>query len=676
MRELLRLPDKAKFIWTQDNTRPDDKVIFRRRFTVSSELREIKALVFAETKYWLYINGRLAVFEGGLFRESRPGCGWADEVDLTPYLHEGENQLAVLVFYYGNEGRNNTDSGRAAFLFCCEALDLYSDERFLCRRHNGYYHVENSPASHLYGGWDLGIEAAGSDHDFFRTDAYEGEYSPACVYPNEVWGGLCRRPVPLLRQYAPVPLSLQRSGEEWTAALPYAMTFSPRLRLRAQGGEVLTLLTDRYTVNGGPGDHGNRYRGYRMEYRCRAGEQEFEPPAYLYGETLRIQGVQSVELLEAAAVESGYDCEQTGDFSCSCTLTNKLIQKSVRTLYVCMRDNFMDCPDRERGQWIGDTTVQVPQALLVYGEQGAALVKKAILDFILLRRGDVLMGNVPGANFSELPGQSLIAISEWGMIAEYVNLTGDDTVMAAAFEPVVRYLMLWDMDDTGRLLPRKGNWRWFDHLFNVDDTVLEHALYYSALGFAQRMAAYTGCTAYDDWLEQRREGIRTAFARDFWKGRYFTSGSHADDRANAIAVLAGLVPREAYAKIRMVLQSVCTGSIYMEYFILKALCEMGFVADAYRRMCSRYYNLAVNENSTLWEDFMILGSRNHAWSGAPLNIAFQYFAGIKTTDGFKTYTVNPAVGLFDSMDVSFTARGRRVKVTVCDESVHIEETPI
>ena len=73
---------------------------------------------------------------------------------------------------------------------------------------------------------------------------------------------------------------------------------------------------------------------------------------------------------------------------------------------------------------------------------------------------------------------------------------------------------------------------------------------------------------------------------------------------------------------------------------------------------------------------MILGSRNHAWSGAPLNIAFQYFAGIKTTDGFKTYTVNPAVGLFDSMDVSFTARGRRVKVTVRDESVHIEETPI
>lgn len=676
MRETLRLPDQARFIWAEGNTTPDDKVVFRRRFTVGPGVPEAKAFIFAETRYWLYLNGRLAVFEGGLFRESLPGCGWADEVDLTPFLHEGENTLAVLALYYGNEGRNNTDSGQAAFLFSCEALGLYSDSSFLCKRHDGYFHVEDSPASHLYGGWDLGIDAAGRDHGFFLPDADEDGYRPATVYENTVWGGLCRRPIPLIRRYAPTALTLQTAGNELTAALPHAMTFSPRLRLRARGGEALTLLTDRYTVNGGPGDHGNRYHGYRILYRCRAGEQAFEAPTSLYGETLRISGADGIEILEAAAVESGYDCEPVGSFSCSCTLTNTLVKKAVRTLYVCMRDNFMDCPDRERGQWIGDTTVQVPQALLVYGERGAQLVKKAILDFLLLRKGDILMGNVPGANFSELPGQSLMAISEWGMIAEYIRLTGDDTVMETAFEPVVRYLMLWEMDDSGRLSPRKGSWRWFDHLFNSDDTVLEHALYYSALGFAQTMAERIGNPTFDEWLEQRRQKIRTAFARDFWNGRYFTSAGHADDRANAVAVLAGLVPREHYARIRMVLQSVYTGSIYMEYFILKALCEMGFIHDAYRRMCSRYYNLAVNENSTLWEDFAILGSRNHAWSGAPLNIAFQYFAGIHTADGFRTYTVKPAAGLFPRMDVSFTAQGRRVDVTVRDDRVHIEETTI
>ena len=29
-------------------------------------------------------------------------------------------------------------------------------------------------------------------------------------------------------------------------------------------------------------------------------------------------------------------------------------EKSQRTLYITMRDTYMDCPDRERAQWWGD----------------------------------------------------------------------------------------------------------------------------------------------------------------------------------------------------------------------------------------------------------------------------------------------------------------------------------
>ena len=73
-----------------------------------------------------------------------------------------------------------------------------------------------------------------------------------------------------------------------------------------------------------------------------------------------------------------------------------------------------------------------------------ALLHKAICDFISLRKGNVLVGNVPGDSFSELPSQSLNAISEWGMIATYYQATGDTDVLKLAFEPAVRYLMLWE----------------------------------------------------------------------------------------------------------------------------------------------------------------------------------------------------------------------------------------
>ncbi|MFR1476076.1 MAG: hypothetical protein ACLSB9_10210 [Hydrogeniiclostridium mannosilyticum] len=90
-------------------------------------------------------------------------------------------------------------------------------------------------------------------------------------------------------------------------------------------------------------------------------------------------------------------------------------------------------------------------------------------------------------------------------------------------------------------------------------------------------------------------------------------------------------------------------------------------------MASRYYNLAVNENSTLWEDFFILGTTNHAWSGAPATIAFRYFLGIDTTDGFETFTVNPVKGLFQEMEASFATAKGQATVRVKGDQVEIIE---
>jgi hypothetical protein len=63
----------------------------------------------------------------------------------------------------------------------------------------------------------------------------------------------------------------------------------------------------------------------------------------------------------------------------------------------------------------------------------------------------------------------------------------------------------------------------------------------------------------------------------------------------------------------------------MEGFVLEALCLMDKKQLADKRMMSRYAGLIDNENSTLWEDFYILGTKNHAWTGSPLTIVSKYF---------------------------------------------------
>ena len=70
----------------------------------------------------------------------------------------------------------------------------------------------------------------------------------------------------------------------------------------------------------------------------------------------------------------------------------------------------------------------------------------------------------------------------------------------------------------------------------------------------------------------------------------------------------------------------------MEGYVLEALCRIGYKEDAFKRMLSRYYPLIVNENSTLWEDFYQLGTKNHAWSGAPLIIVSKYFPELIKSD--------------------------------------------
>lgn len=647
----------AKWIWTDNNKTPDARVVFRKTLELDAILAECIAYLAVDTKYWLYINGKQVVFEGGLFRESLKGCGYADRVDLAPFLVPGKNIISVLCWFYGNGGRNNTDSTQAGFLMECPALGLQSDSSFRCCTHPAFYKTNGLQPAFLYGGHNTGFDANRDFGDFTACDFDDSAWQPATEYPNEVWGDLYERPIPLHKISEKKSFSgVTYENGKYLARLPYAAQVTVGFEVEASGGEVIEFCTDRYCVNGGPGDNIHLYRGHRTEYICKPGLNRFESLFYFYGETVIFSCDKPVLFREFFYRESGYNCEIVGEFTCDSEIINRSVEKAIRTLYVCMRDNFMDCPDRERGQWIGDVSVQLPQVGFVLDSNALLLAKKCIGDFIHLRDGDILRGNVPGQNSSELPSQSLNAIGSLGMIATYYRYTRDKSVLELCFEPCIRYLKLWELDENGLVRCRKGNWPWIDHLHNIDAPVCENAWYYMALEFMQFMAKELADHRFDKFIEMRRASLKENFEKTFWNGHCFASSDFVDDRANALAVLASLCGPEKYEAMRYILLTTFNSTVYMENYVLLALCRMGYVEDAYHRMVSRYTNLALNENSTLWEDFFILGSRNHAWTGAPITIAYQYFMGIDTNDGFETMTVTPNKTLFKKM--SCTVNGK------------------
>lgn len=121
--------------------------------------------------------------------------------------------------------------------------------------------------------------------------------------------------------------------------------------------------------------------------------------------------------------------------------------KSLRTLYITMRDNFMDCPDRERAQWTGDAVNESLEAYYALSVSSHSLVKKWLYEIINWQRADgSLYAPAPAGNwFKELPGQVLATIGRFG-VWNYYLYTGDKAAIRDLYPSIKKYMKLWEPD--------------------------------------------------------------------------------------------------------------------------------------------------------------------------------------------------------------------------------------
>ena len=93
---------------------------YHKNFQVNKVPTIALAKIACDSKYWMWINGELAVFEGQLKRGPSPEDTYYDEVDIAGFLKEGENKIAILVWYFGKDGFSHNSSGKAALIFDCQ----------------------------------------------------------------------------------------------------------------------------------------------------------------------------------------------------------------------------------------------------------------------------------------------------------------------------------------------------------------------------------------------------------------------------------------------------------------------------------------------------------------------------------------------------------------------------
>jgi alpha-L-rhamnosidase len=658
----------ARWIWNGTDS-VDQWVAFRKTFSLSSAPSSAPTRIAVDTHYWLYLNGQLVTFEGGVKRGPNARDTYVDTVDIAPYLRSGQNTVAIQVWRLGRSGFSHQDSGAGGLLFQADvtmpgsSLQVVSDTSWRQTPFAGYVHdTAGTQPNFRLSEWNVYFDARNASAMTGWSDPAYNDAGWASAVDKGApgvapWNTLVPRGIPAYRfsqltnyvNQASLPTA--GSGGSVVAELPSNLQFTPYLSVDAPAGLVITMQTDHYYDGGEP--------NVRATYVTKGGVQEFEALGWMSGTKVAYTIPSGVKILALKYRESGYDTAFTGSFASNDEFFNSLWSKLRRTVYLNMRDTFMDCPTRERAPWSGDIAIDMEATPYMFDTRVNALISKSFTQLVGWQRSDgSLFSPYPAGDGMELPAQMLTTIASF---ARYYQYSGDASAFdESAYQAIKRYMLLWTLDSQGLINDRMGDWDWQDWGNNIDARVLENAWYVKALDATILLANLTGHSADVPSWQSRRDSISNNFDRVLWNGslkEYRSPGytGDTDDRANALAVSAGLAKPANYPDIANVLRAHHNASPYMETFVAEAQYLMRRASDAQDRMVTRYAPEVNSPGYTLWEVWTAGGSGsvwtsggggtdNHGWNGSPAMLS-SYGVGLRpTAPGWTTYDALPQLG--------------------------------
>lgn len=686
---------QAKYIWFQEDEglsyldKRNKWACFRKTINIDSkrDIKNVTAKIAADSKYWLYINGEIVVKEGGLKRGEKPESTYYDEVILDDYLQKGENTIAVLVWYFGKTSYSHISIKDASFLFQVQIGEqtIISDNSWKTIQNPAFLKdipIINPRLSEENIYYDAREELA----NWYKIDFDDSSWENAKELGNAgelPWGELIKRNIPFfeyseIREYENFSSLKNKTVDKNTLLaleLPYNMQIVPYLKVEAKEGQKIYITLDE--------EYDSVGKEHKTTYITKNGIQEFESPAWINGEKIFYLIPKDVKIISLGYRETGYKIEKAGSFSTNDEFYNKLWNKAYTTLYLNMRDSYMDCPDRERAEWWGDASIDMEEAVYSLDPNANYLYQKAVNTLIGWRYDGILMTISPSneLNNMHLPIQMLLGIVS---MYDYYLYTGELDFLEQIYPVVKEYLYKWNIEPDGLASYTEGYalWRWEDSSGYCDYVAAENAWYYYALSKFYDMAIVLD--KQEDLLdiESRLNCIYVSFNDNLWRGDgYREWGNESyDTRVNAVAVLSGLANEDMYEDITTILMGNTENSPFMEKYILEALCKMGKIEEAQERMKSQYSGMVNSNLSTVWEYFdESTGSKNHAWAGGPIVIMSKYFAGITPSfPGFDEINVKPQFGSLTNINAKVNTVSGAVEINAekTSERIKIElDTP-
>ena len=521
--------------------------------------------------------------------------------------------------------------------------------------------------------WPVNYDAQGEMPGWYTLGFNDDSWGSAVskgVPPVTPWNNLVHRTIPLWKDFglsaylnqADLPATVSADGTI-TGDLGINIQGNPYLKVNAPAGVRIRIILNEF---------------YHQEYITKDGVQEFECFAWQNSsdhtvkyEFTNVTG--PVSIMDLKFRQTGYDADIVGNFSSSDPQLNLLWTKCKNTSYVCMRDIFYDCPNRERGQWWGDVSEQILYSFYLYDERSNQLAQKGFRELFNTQKANgSLYTTAPGNKF-HLPDQNIAAVA---ILWEYYLYTGDLSLLQEVYPQAKTFIeyCVSTANSDGMLILQPGQgwdlWNWIDWGDNKDvvtgsaNTVV-NASYIVLLENMMKIAEALGQTADVSYYENLLTPVKNNFNDYFWNGSAYCfhnlngqQSAVVDDRSNAWAVLAGRVDESKKAGVLDVLETRYDASPYQEMYVELAMSRLDPVG-ALDRMRARFSDMISSWSSTLWEEFPAKNSNNHAWSAGPLYHMSAFTLGIRPAQAaYSEYIFEPQdAGLSEISSVIPTVKG-------------------
>lgn len=341
-------------------------------------------------------------------------------------------------------------------------------------------------------------------------------------------------------------------------------------------------------------------------------------------------------------------------FRCSERELIKIWNASVRNVELCVKELFVDNPERERAQWHDPLLNLASAGYYVFGHDTGSRIKNVYDAFALAQQKDgQIPGYCPGKWFPRIPLQCHMTLFAVGAYYGYLH-TGDREFGESSLKTVLAIIDHWDTHRSSDGLVRDLHTvfvDWGSHIYSYGKgstgptgaLCTFNSFYAYALRLAGKLAGFLDYHLEAAELQQKAVETLTSirdkmFIEDLGLYRDGIENdlawSNLSQTANAAAVLAGASPEEEGRTVlrncfnRQKYPDMIPSNALVVWHVLHALFSAHCDDLAFRWLKDTFGHMPDEGPGTLWETVQRHSSQCQGTGSGPVHILSRYAAGI------------------------------------------------